>query len=199
MISAASIVSGSIRDARVRDLITANKFFKILKSTEVVLSFLKIEAIASTALIWFSDASFGNLKCGGSQVGMIVFIEGSNGKHMPVTWQSRKLRRVVKSTLTAETLALQEVSEVAFMIKCTLLEILNFKCWKPNLANSKYLHDAVYCSNNPTEKRFKIELCSIQESLEKGCLTKEGASCEKLHDALNGKTKLFNVKKSEKR
>ena len=197
MISAASIVSGSIRDARVRDLITANKFFKILKSTEVVLSFLKIEAIASTALIWFSDASFGNLKCGGSQGGMIK--EGSNGKDMPVTWQSRKLRRVVKSTLTAETLALQEVSEVAFMIKCTLLEILNFKCWKPNLANSKYLHDAVYCSNNPTEKRFKIELCSIQESLEKGCLTKEGASCEKLYDALNGKTKLFNVKKSEKR
>ena len=126
MISAASIVSGSVRDARVRDLITANKFFKILKSTEVVLSFLKIEAIASTALIWFSDASFGNLKCGGSQGGMIK--EGSNGKDMPVTWQSRKLRRVVKSTLTAETLALQEVSEVAFMIKCTLLEILNFKC-----------------------------------------------------------------------
>ena len=79
MISAASIVSGSIRDARVRDLITANKFFKILKSTEVVLSFLKIEAIASTALIWFSDASFGNLKCGGSQVGMIVFIEDQMG------------------------------------------------------------------------------------------------------------------------
>ena len=49
--------------------------------------------------------------------------------------------------------------------------------------------------------------CSIQESLEKGeikcikwvnsknqltdCLAKEGASHEKLFDALNGKTKLF--------
>ena len=54
---AASIVSGLIKDARVRDLITANKFLKILKSTEVVLSF------------------FGILKYGGSQGKMIVFIE----------------------------------------------------------------------------------------------------------------------------
>ena len=99
MVYAASIVSGSIKNARVEDLITANKFFKILKSTEVVLLFPQIEATASAALIFFSDASFDNLKCGGSQGRMIVFIEGSNGKYMPLTWQSRKLRRVVKSTL----------------------------------------------------------------------------------------------------
>ena len=59
-------------------------------------------------------------------------------------------------------------------------------------------------SNNPTEKRLKIELCSIRESLEKGeikckkwvnsknqlanCLAKEGASQEKLYDALNNNT-----------
>ena len=43
-------------------------------------------------------------------------------------------------------------------------QILPIKC----LTNSKSLHDAVYSSNNPTEKRLKIELDSIQESLEKG-------------------------------
>ena len=91
-----------------------------------MLSFPKIEVIASTALIYFSDGSFGSLKCGDSQDGIIVFIEGSNGKYMPLTWQSRKLRRVVKSTITAETLELQKVIEVAFMMKCILLEILNF-------------------------------------------------------------------------
>ena len=125
MAYAASIVSGSIKDAGMRDLITANKFFKILKSTEVMLSFPKIEAIESAALICFSEASLGHLKCGGSQGGMVVFIVGSNGKYMPLTWQSRKLRRIAKNTLTAETLALQEVLEVAFMIKYILLEILN--------------------------------------------------------------------------
>ena len=91
---------------------------------------------------------------------------------MPLTWQSRKLRRVVKSTITAETLELQKVIEVAFMMKCILLEILNLnvenqiqpiKC----TFDSKSLHDAVYSSNNPTEKRLKTELCLIRESLEK--------------------------------
>ena len=72
--------------------------------------------------------------------------------------------------------------------------------------NSKSLHDAVYSSNNPTEKGLKIELCSIRKSLEKGeiqcikqvnskdqlvdCLTKEAESLEKLY-VLNAKTKLF--------
>ena len=75
------------------------------------------------------------------------------------------------------------------------------------ITDSKSLHDDVYCRNNPTEKGLQTELCSVWESLEKGerkcikwvnsksqladCLTKEGAPCEKLHDALNGKTKLF--------
>ena len=158
MAYAASIVCGSIKDAGVRDLISANHFFKILKSTEVMLSFPKTEAIKSAALICFSETSFGHLKCCGSQGGMVVFIEGSNGKYMPLTWQSRKLRRIIKNTLTAETLALQEVLEVAFMIKYILLEILNLNVENQILpikcvTNSKSLHHTVYSSNNPTEKR----------------------------------------------
>ena len=149
MAYAASIVSGSIKDATVRDIITANKFVKMLQSKDVVLSFPKIEVIENSELICFSDASFANLKCGGSQGEIIVFIQGSNGKYMPLAWQSRKLKRVVKSTLTAETLALQEVIDLAFMIKCLLLEISNLtmqnqilpiKC----IIDSKSLYDAVY-------------------------------------------------------
>ena len=43
MAYAASIVSGSVKDATVRDLIAANKFIKILKSRDVVLSFSKVD------------------------------------------------------------------------------------------------------------------------------------------------------------
>ena len=212
MAYAASIVSGSIKDATVRDLISANKYIKMLQSTDVVLSFPKIADIEHSELICYSDASFANLKCGGSQGGIIVFIQGTNGKYMPLAWQSRKLKRVVKSTLTAETLALQEVIDLAFTIKCMLLEISNLSMQNQILpikciVDSKSLYDAVYSSNNPAEKRLKVELCSIRESLEKGeiqsvkwvvskdqladCLTKEGASKEKLYDVLNGKIKLY--------
>ena len=43
MVYAASIVRGSIKGARVRDRIVANKFIKFLKSKDVVLSFPKID------------------------------------------------------------------------------------------------------------------------------------------------------------
>ena len=119
MAYAASVVSSSIKDATVRDIITANKFIKILKSKDVVLSFSKIDNISKVALICFSDASFANLKCGGSQGEPLVFLEGNDRKYMLLAWQSRKLKRIVKSTLTAETLALEEVIEVAYMMSST--------------------------------------------------------------------------------
>ena len=76
---------------------------------------------------------------------------------MLFAWQSRKLKRVVKSTLTAETLALQEVIETAVMIKAIFLEILNVDAHNQILpikcvAESKSLHDAVYSTKTLTEK-----------------------------------------------
>ena len=53
-----------------------------------------------------------------------MFLQGRNGKYMLLTWQSRKLKGVVKSTFIAET-ALQEAIKAAIMIKTMFLEILN--------------------------------------------------------------------------
>ena len=46
MAYAASVVSSSIKDATVRDIITAKKMIKILKSKDVVLLFPKIDDIS---------------------------------------------------------------------------------------------------------------------------------------------------------
>ena len=62
----------------------------------------------------FSDDSFANLKSGSSQGGFIIFMCGS-GKYASIAWKSNKLKRVVKSTLSAETLALEEALESSFM------------------------------------------------------------------------------------
>ena len=136
MAYAASVVSSSIKDAIVRDLVTANKFIKLLKCNELVLSFPRI-----------SDLQ--NASCSASQGGLLVFLQGRKGKYMLLAWQSRKLKRVLKCTLTAETLALQQVIEGAILIKAMFLEILNvdadnqilpIKC----VTDSKSLHSAVY-------------------------------------------------------
>ena len=216
MAYAASVVSSSIKNATVRDLVKANKFIKLLNCNELVLSFPQISHLQNASLVCFSDASFANLKCSGSHGGLLVFLQGRNGKYMLLAWQSRKLKRVVKSTLTAETLALQEVIEVPIMIKAMFLEILNVDAHNEILlincvTDSKSLHGAVYSTKTLTEEPLKIELCAIQESLEKqeihsviwvcsedllaDCLTKEGASQEKLYGTLSGKVKLLNSKK----
>ena len=50
MAYAASIISGSIKYARVRDPFTANKFIKFMKSIDVVLSFSKIDNLKSSSI-----------------------------------------------------------------------------------------------------------------------------------------------------
>ena len=148
MAYAASVVSSSIKYATVRDLGACN---------ELVLSFPQINDVQNASLVCFSDASFPNLKCGGSQGGLLVFQQGRNRNYMLLAWQSRKLKRLVKSTLTAETLALQEAIEAAIMIKSMLLEILNIDVHNQNLllkcvTDSKLLHDTVYSTKTLTEK-----------------------------------------------
>ena len=89
-------MNSSIKDATVRDLVRANKFTKLLKSNEVVLSFPQITDLQNTLLVCFSNASFTNF--GGSQCGLLLFLQERNGKYILFAWQSRKLKKVVKST-----------------------------------------------------------------------------------------------------
>ena len=86
MAYAASAVSSSIKDATVRNLVTANKFIKLLKCIELLLSFPQISDLQNASLVCFSDASFANLKCSGSQGGLLVFLQGRNGKYMLLAW-----------------------------------------------------------------------------------------------------------------
>ena len=56
-------------------------------------------------IIVFTDGAHGNLVDGGSQGGYFGFLVGENGKCALISWQSKRIRRVVKSSLAAETLA----------------------------------------------------------------------------------------------
>ena len=103
------------------DLKTANKYIRRLKSLEVVLKFPNLGNLENVRIMCSSDASFANLKNGSSHGGFIIFLCGN----APIAWKSNKLKGVVKSTLSAETLALEEALESSFMIKSLLCELLN--------------------------------------------------------------------------
>ena len=73
----------------------------------------------------FKDASLGNLHDGGSQGGHFIITKGNNQKMNPISCQSHKIKRILKSMLASETLALSEGVDNEFCISMLLGELLN--------------------------------------------------------------------------
>ena len=108
-------ISTSVKSATVEDVMQANKVVRKAKSNTVRLRFRDLGDVKRADLISFSDASLGNLKDGASQGGHI-FLVGKNGNYSPISWQSKKIRHIIKSTLSAETLVLQESAESCYIL-----------------------------------------------------------------------------------
>ncbi|XP_018008572.1 uncharacterized protein LOC108666247 [Hyalella azteca] len=156
--------------ARVDDLIRANKVVKKVQSRSVVVQYPKLRDQNQLTIECYSDASFGNLKDGGSQGGHVIFIVDSDGKRCPVTWQYKRLRRVVKSTLAAETLALLDSAEAGVYIATLLAECLNLsvgdfvvKCFVDN----RSLVDAVHSTKAIEDKHLRINMAVLRDMLSK--------------------------------
>ena len=155
--------------ATVEDILCLNKVVKKLKSREVNLTFRKLTDLDTLSVHCFSDASFGNLVNGGSQGGYVLFIgDGYDVKNV-VSWQSKRIRRVVKSTLAAETMALLEAAEAGIYTASMIAQALNVclpvvKCYVDN----KSLCDAVHSSTNVEDKMLRISMAALRDLLQTG-------------------------------
>ena len=159
-----------------------------------------MQELQSCYIECYTDAAFGNLPDRGSQGGTIIFLKDSFGQRCPLFWQSKKLKRVVRSTLAAEASALAEGAERAIYIakkieeitKCTQIQI---RCFVDN----KSVVDALQSGKEVDGRLSRIDMAAIEEMVEKkeisvswigtsgqlaDCLTKRGASTEKLREAL---------------
>ena len=183
----------------VGDLIDANKVVKRVKTDQISLFFPVLTG--NVYLECYSDASFANLSDCGSQGGFIIFLADESGNKCPIMWKSRKVRRVVKSTLAAETLALLEVAESAYYIGKILEDIgigkeVCIKCFVDN----KSLVDALRSMKKVEDKYLRINIACLKEMIERkeilsvewigtakqlaNCLTKKGASSITLLEAI---------------
>jgi len=103
--------------AQVRHLKEFNKAVKKLKDYEpdAVLTFCKLQAPYTIQAI--ADAGFANTESQKSQAGQMIRIceagKGPGRKGCLLEWRSRPLRRVVRSTLGAETLSMVEAVDLA--------------------------------------------------------------------------------------
>ena len=185
-----------------KDIMDANKAIRDLKSNPLLLKYPRMD-LANVRLVVHSDASYGNLKGGGSQGGFIVFISDKDGFCSPVAWASKRIKRVVRSTLSAETLAAVDAVDAAYLISKILAEVIGRGKEEEipiNLhTDNKSLYDAINTTNLVLDKSWVVDIAALREMNEWGeihfcwvdsshqladTLTKKGASKKKLFDIL---------------
>ena len=116
--------------------------------------FENVGDLQKTHLAVSADASYGNLAGSASQGGLISFLTDGNGQCCPILWTSKKVKRVVKSTLAAKTLAMADATDSAYLMSMLLGEIikgpkaiLSITCFTDN----KSLYDASHTTNTISE------------------------------------------------
>lgn len=120
----------------------------------------------------FCDASYANLPDRGSQGGFITFLIDTSGQYCLFAWQSKRIKRVVNSTLAAECLAAVEAAETCILLRSTLEELLSLpspgKIRISVLCDNRSLVDAVHSSTSVENKRLQIDVSILREMVEKG-------------------------------
>jgi hypothetical protein len=128
-----------------------------------VLMFPKLE-LETLSLRMYSDASYANNTDGTSQLGYIIFLCDASRACQPLFWSSKKWKRVTRSVLGSETMALADGFDVAFSI-CHDLQIITGKSIPiVILTDSLSLFDVLTKATAASEKRLMIDLAAAKES-----------------------------------
>ena len=108
-----------------------------------------------------------NLPNGGSQSVHIIFLTCNGKKCCPLVLISDKLKRVVRSTLVAEALALNEGCESAMYISKTAEELLKIE-QIPILAiiDHKSLYEVLNSLTATSDDLLRVEIASIRQMIE---------------------------------
>ena len=100
----------------IEDVIKFKKAVIKLKLNPLKLKFPVFDNLKNCSIKCFSDASLGNLPTGKSTEGLIIFICDEFGNCFPLNWKSRSIKRVVRSSLSAETCAMVDALDAAYFM-----------------------------------------------------------------------------------
>ena len=193
----------SLKNGTVELIIKTNKAIKKAKYNNVFLHYPILD-LNNVSVMCYADASYGNLSDGGSQGGNYVeLVSGLNSA--PIEWQSKRLIRTPKSTLAAETIAMVEGVESAFLTSKILSEILynSSKLVRVEAITDCFsLFEAAHSTTAIRDRRLRIEMSILREGILKkefklkwvntgnqlaDCLTKAGSDPRKLVERITGK------------
>ena len=127
---------------KVSDISLAHKTLADLKRDELRVVFVPLD-LNSLKLVVFADASYANLSDGGSQGGHIIYLADNEMNAVPLAWASKRIKRVVRSTLSAETLSAVDSLDTAHLIMSILKEVIGRQVNVEMYTDNKSLYDSV--------------------------------------------------------
>ena len=193
-------LSTQVTQATIRDLVQANKVIKRAKEDHGKILYPSLN-LNKVRIIAFADASFDNLPHGGSQGGSVIFLSDSK-LAAPLQWSSNKIKRVVRSTIAAEALALSNACDSSTYLTSLVAEQLLSKSNLPVecVTDNRSLFDNIHSCKPVTEQGLRLDIAAIREKKDKNeisvtwthskanlanVLTKRGAPVNLLIDSLN--------------
>lgn len=157
----------------IADLKGANKVMKKMQDEQLKIRYPALD-LKEAYLVGYSDASWGNGEEGstvGGFVWCIVSLRAGHELFSPISWVSRRLRRVVRSTMAGETLACAQALDNLFPITSVTEKL--FLRDLPVLVriDCRSCFDHLRGHKNLTEKRLVVEIQAIKEMVEQGIVT----------------------------
>ena len=168
-------MSTKFNQARVRDLISADKALRKIKNSE---SYYKIPSDLGTiedwSLVLSTDASLGNLDGEKSSGAFLLLLRGKNNSCCPLSWNANRIQKVVGSALAAETLSMQNGFSEGIYLRETIEELFNLprKSLKLNsLTDSESLYQATRGNKSISDKRLRRDMAMIKQCVNEGEVT----------------------------
>ena len=168
-----SQLSSNLKESNVSDILAANKLIRYVRSEEVTLKFPELGLINDCRFVVFTDASLANNKDGSTQAGYLVFLTNiKTGDCSLISWRSQKLKRIVRSTLSAETLACVDGVDAAFLMQNLMKELTTSLLPIFVITDNVSLVEAVYSPKSVRDKRLRVDLGYLKNLIEEKCVKK---------------------------
>jgi hypothetical protein len=125
----------------------------------------------SLRIVVHSDASFAGNSDMSTQIGYIIFLADKHKTCHVLKYSSTKSRRIVRSTLGAEAIALAIEFDTAFVLAENLRRMLGktlpIECHLDNMS----LFDVVTRASTTLEKRVQLDVEAVRQSFARNKLT----------------------------
>jgi hypothetical protein len=119
----------------------------------------------------FTDASFANNQDLSSQMGFLIALVDAEGNANIVHWQSVKCKRVTRSVLASELLALVHGFDMGTVIKATVSKILELDIPLVLCTDSRSLYHCLVKLGTTQEKRLMVDVMCMREAYERREIT----------------------------